>query len=167
LWKKYPPNLPYIIFVQIRGKGWNFSIFEDIYSVYLGFSILFIYEDINIFWNLIFQKLLFFEYYYLVFFFVLYPSAVSSAARLLSPSAIYHPPSITRRLLICLYQFLSIDFFISTRFYQIISVICYLYQFLSIKLFESFIAMNLSYQFISINFYQFNFINLFLLIYLY
>jgi hypothetical protein len=27
--------------------------------------------------------------------------------------------------------------------------------------------MNLSYQFISINFYQFNFINLFLLIYLY
>jgi hypothetical protein len=133
-----------------------FRVFDIIYIWRYKYILEFDFSKIVVFWILLFR-----------FFFVLYPSAVSSAARLLSPSAIYHLPSITRRLLTCLYQFLSIDFFISTRFYQIISVICYLYQFLSIKLFESFIAMNLSYQFISINFYQFNFINLFLLIYLY
>ena len=133
-----------------------FRVFDIIYIWRYKYILEFDFSKIVVFWILLFR----------IFF-----NSIS-VRRLLRcpppiPSAIYHPPSITRRLLTCLYQFLSIDFFISTRFYQIISIICYLYQFLSIKLFESFIAMNLSYQFISINFYQFNFINLFLLIYLY
>ena len=118
--KEIPSKFAIFFLYKCVVRDGFFSIFENIFSVYLGFSILFIYEDINLFWNLNFH-FFFKKYYYLGFFLIL---CIRRLLRCPPPITFrdLSPPSITRRLLICLYQFLSINFFISIRFYQIISI---------------------------------------------
>ena len=44
--KRYPPSLPYIMFVQTCGKRWGLSKFVDVHSVNLGISRLLIWSPL-------------------------------------------------------------------------------------------------------------------------